>query len=203
MCEIARNSVIQSGFEHIMKQHWLGKDYQVAGPAGNDIHKTNVPNIRMAYRYQTLMEERVMVLSSLRNMHADLEKEKSDGFSVDEPMDTKAPIISASPRFGNLPGEPLLEHVIRSSPEFYASPKLKAAGTEGLGPEISATSISSNLPAFSTLTGPAMANTSMMHRTSFAGVSLLAERLAREGRITSLLDQGYQEEHEDQGDIWE
>ncbi|KAH6578097.1 hypothetical protein BASA50_005140 [Batrachochytrium salamandrivorans] len=67
MCEIARNSVLQSGWELKVKQRWLGNTCYMAGPAGNDIHKTNVPNIRLQYRYQTLMEERMMVLSTLRS----------------------------------------------------------------------------------------------------------------------------------------
>ncbi|KAL2917705.1 AMP deaminase [Polyrhizophydium stewartii] len=66
MCEIARNSVLQSGWEMQIKQRWLGDKCYLPGPAGNDIHKTNVPNIRISYRYQTLMEERLMVLGSLR-----------------------------------------------------------------------------------------------------------------------------------------
>ncbi|TPX38300.1 AMP deaminase [Synchytrium microbalum] len=65
MCEIARNSVIQSGWERKIKKHWLGDHFELPGPAGNHIQKTNVPNIRMAYRYQTLMEERHMVIGSL------------------------------------------------------------------------------------------------------------------------------------------
>ncbi len=28
LCEIARNSVLQSGFEEIVKKNWLGDDYQ-------------------------------------------------------------------------------------------------------------------------------------------------------------------------------
>eukprot|EP00842_Homolaphlyctis_polyrhiza_P006890 jgi/Hompol1/790/HPOL_002405-RA len=68
MCEIARNSVLQSGWELQIKKRWLGDSCYVAGPAGNDIHKTNVPNLRLSYRYQTLMEERVMVISSLRQL---------------------------------------------------------------------------------------------------------------------------------------
>jgi hypothetical protein len=55
MCEIARNSVLQSGFEMQIKKHWLGENCMIAGPAGNDIQKTNVPTIRLSYRYQTLM----------------------------------------------------------------------------------------------------------------------------------------------------
>ena len=40
-----------------VKQHWVGKNYQEDGPGGNDITKTNVPNIRVAYRHETLVEE--------------------------------------------------------------------------------------------------------------------------------------------------
>ncbi|KAJ3291268.1 AMP deaminase [Borealophlyctis nickersoniae] len=65
MCEIARNSCLQSGWELKLKKHWLGETCNAHGPAGNVIQKTNVPNIRLAYRYQTLMEERYMVLGSL------------------------------------------------------------------------------------------------------------------------------------------
>lgn len=54
-----------SGWEMKVKQKWLGNSCHLQGPAGNDIQKTNVPNIRLAYRYQTLMEERFMVLGSL------------------------------------------------------------------------------------------------------------------------------------------
>lgn len=35
MCEIARNSVLQSGFEHPYKAHFLGEDYVTGGPEGN------------------------------------------------------------------------------------------------------------------------------------------------------------------------
>lgn len=61
MCELARNSCVQSGFEMQVKRHWLGPDWYHDGPAGNLIHKTNVPNLRVEYRYTTLMEERNMV----------------------------------------------------------------------------------------------------------------------------------------------
>lgn len=57
MCEIARNSVLQSGFEHEVKKHWLGPNYTKEGVAGNDVSRTNVPDIRVAYRYETLVEE--------------------------------------------------------------------------------------------------------------------------------------------------
>ena len=60
MCELAKKSVIQSGFEHILKQRWLGQDYQLPGAAGNNVAKTNVPNIREAFRHETLIQEHSM-----------------------------------------------------------------------------------------------------------------------------------------------
>lgn len=61
MCELARNSCAQSGFEMEIKRHWLGPDWYKVGVHGNLIHKTNVPNLRAEYRQATLMEERDMV----------------------------------------------------------------------------------------------------------------------------------------------
>jgi hypothetical protein len=49
--------VYQSGFEHSVKSYWLGPDYLEPGTAGNDIRKTNVPNVRIAFRHETLTEE--------------------------------------------------------------------------------------------------------------------------------------------------
>ncbi|KAH8925347.1 AMP deaminase [Atractiella rhizophila] len=57
MCELARNSVLQSGFEMEVKRHWLGDSFYLPGVAGNSMHKTNVPNGRVAFRYETLQEE--------------------------------------------------------------------------------------------------------------------------------------------------
>ncbi|WVQ85606.1 AMP deaminase [Cryptococcus sp. DSM 104549] len=61
MCELARNSVLQSGWEMQVKRHWLGTKWYMPGSAGNDIHKTNVPNIRLDYRHATLMEELALI----------------------------------------------------------------------------------------------------------------------------------------------
>lgn len=57
MCEIARNSVLQSGFEHKFKEHYLGPKYTLPGSRGNDIRMTNVPDIRVDYRHETLQSE--------------------------------------------------------------------------------------------------------------------------------------------------
>jgi len=57
MCELARNSVVMSGFPTWVKKHWLGKNFRKEGVNGNDVKRTNVPDIRVAYRYETLSHE--------------------------------------------------------------------------------------------------------------------------------------------------
>lgn len=61
LCELARNSVIQSGFETEIKRHWLGQNFYLPGAAGNDINKTNVPNGRLKFRHDTLLEELTLI----------------------------------------------------------------------------------------------------------------------------------------------
>ncbi|SBT41118.1 AMP deaminase, putative [Plasmodium ovale wallikeri] len=58
LCEIARNSVIQSGYEPSFKKHWLGSSTEDRSlNFQNTPEKTNIPNTRMAYRKKTLEEE--------------------------------------------------------------------------------------------------------------------------------------------------
>jgi hypothetical protein len=57
MCEIARNSVLQSGFEDGLKSHWLGPKF-AHGASGNDMNKSNVPDERLRFRERNLKEER-------------------------------------------------------------------------------------------------------------------------------------------------
>uniref|UniRef100_A0A4W6CE54 AMP deaminase n=1 Tax=Lates calcarifer TaxID=8187 RepID=A0A4W6CE54_LATCA len=66
MCEISRNSVLQSAMSHEEKLHCLGQDYLKEGPEGNDIRKTNVAQIRMAYRYETLCYELNLIKEGLK-----------------------------------------------------------------------------------------------------------------------------------------
>ena len=40
-----------------VKQHWLGDNYLQGGHEGNDISKTNVPDIRASFRHETLVDE--------------------------------------------------------------------------------------------------------------------------------------------------
>ncbi|CAK3997944.1 AMP deaminase [Lecanosticta acicola] len=61
MCELAKASCLQSGFEHTMKQRWLGNNYYLPGVAGNDMAKVNVPNIREAFRHETWLQELSMI----------------------------------------------------------------------------------------------------------------------------------------------
>lgn len=57
MCELARNSVLMSGFPHETKQKWIGRNYRREGTDGNSIHCTNIPDIRVSFRYETFLEE--------------------------------------------------------------------------------------------------------------------------------------------------
>ncbi|XP_037491964.1 probable AMP deaminase isoform X2 [Jatropha curcas] len=73
LCEIARNSVYQSGFSHLAKLHWLGSKYFLRGPEGNDIHKTNVPHMRIAFRHETWKEEMQYVYSGTASFPEEIE----------------------------------------------------------------------------------------------------------------------------------
>ncbi|XP_073289234.1 AMP deaminase-like isoform X2 [Primulina huaijiensis] len=67
LCEIARNSVYQSGFSHALKFHWIGKEYFKRGPDGNDIRRTNVPHIRLEFRDMIWREEMQLVFLGRAN----------------------------------------------------------------------------------------------------------------------------------------
>lgn len=60
MCELAKNSVKQSGYEYSIKQHWIGPNFLTPGFRGNTMVKTNVPDRREEFRYRTLREEQQM-----------------------------------------------------------------------------------------------------------------------------------------------
>ena len=50
--------MLQSGFEDCIKQRWLGSNYHLPGIQGNDITRTNVPDVRIHFRHETLQNER-------------------------------------------------------------------------------------------------------------------------------------------------
>ena len=61
LCEVARNSVLNSDFPHGDKQHWVGARYWESGPRGNDIKRTNVPNVRVQFRHDVLEAEKALI----------------------------------------------------------------------------------------------------------------------------------------------
>ncbi|CAH4034182.1 AMP deaminase 2 isoform X4 [Pieris brassicae] len=69
MCELARNSVLMSGFPHEMKQYWLGPTYTKEGVAANDITRTNVPDIRISFRYETILDELTNIFKARQAFH--------------------------------------------------------------------------------------------------------------------------------------
>ncbi|XP_034441911.1 AMP deaminase 2-like isoform X2 [Hippoglossus hippoglossus] len=71
MCELARNSVLMSGFSNKVKRYWLGPKHCKEGPISNDIRRTNVPDIRVAYRSETLSEELQLVTQAVRTEELD------------------------------------------------------------------------------------------------------------------------------------
>nr|XP_057939260.1 AMP deaminase 2-like isoform X3 [Doryrhamphus excisus] len=77
MCELARNSVLMSGFSHKVKSYWLGPDYVKEGQESNDIRRTNVPDIRVAYRYETMCEELNLITQAIRTDELDTIVEES------------------------------------------------------------------------------------------------------------------------------
>ena len=58
LSEIARNSVLQSGFDHSIKEKVLGKHYYLPGIDGNDISFSNIADIRINFRWETLEKEK-------------------------------------------------------------------------------------------------------------------------------------------------
>ncbi|KAE8397624.1 hypothetical protein BDV37DRAFT_50488 [Aspergillus pseudonomiae] len=61
MCELAKHSVLQSGFELALKQRWLGTNCSAAGVPGNNVAKSNVPDIREGFRHETLIGELALI----------------------------------------------------------------------------------------------------------------------------------------------
>lgn len=83
LCEVARNSVQMSGFEHYWKEKWLGKNYLDPSMAeANDTNFSNLSPIRPAFREDELTRELNYVVS-----YADFEKMKTPLNPVEGSMD--------------------------------------------------------------------------------------------------------------------
>ncbi|KAI9831414.1 MAG: AMP deaminase [Phylliscum demangeonii] len=136
MCELARNSVLQSGFEAVVKQQWLGPDWHRPGPAGNTMAKSNVPDMRVAYRHRTLMEELLMVERyrvSSSSAAPDLVDPSLRPSSANVPP---SPAISAraatAPASTHADGSQVQAHAA-SAPERPLTPAAWSAPTESMG----------------------------------------------------------------------
>lgn len=57
LCEIAKNSVLMSGFPSYRKKKWLGELYALRSAVGNDMRLTRVPQSRCTFRYEVYLEE--------------------------------------------------------------------------------------------------------------------------------------------------
>ena len=57
-----------------MKQHWHGPNYTREGVEGNDMTRTNVPDIRVSYRFETISEELWNIFKSVEKLNGDAKK---------------------------------------------------------------------------------------------------------------------------------
>lgn len=59
-----------------VKSYWLGPHYMQEGQEGNDIRRTNVPDIRVAYRFETLCEELNLITQAVRSEELEISEEQ-------------------------------------------------------------------------------------------------------------------------------
>ncbi|EED15958.1 AMP deaminase Amd1, putative [Talaromyces stipitatus ATCC 10500] len=97
MCELAKNSVDQSGFELALKQRWLGPQCYLPGVAGNNVAKSNVPDLREAYRYETLLAE----LSLIERYAGPRNLPRAKGAPTERGTPISASIVSLNNALGN------------------------------------------------------------------------------------------------------
>eukprot|EP00796_Vickermania_ingenoplastis_P006166 gene6166-4444_t len=57
LCEIARNSVLQSGFDYNFKRDAIGDRWYMSSSLGNDPLRTHLSDIRVAFRFETYHTE--------------------------------------------------------------------------------------------------------------------------------------------------
>ena len=49
-----------------VKMHWLGPNYTRDGSDGNDVSRTNVPDIRVQFRHETFVDELKQLFEALQ-----------------------------------------------------------------------------------------------------------------------------------------
>ncbi|KEG13010.1 AMP deaminase [Trypanosoma grayi] len=57
LCEIARNSVLHCGFDHMFKREAIGGHWYMSSSLGNDPLRTHLSDIRVAFRFETYHTE--------------------------------------------------------------------------------------------------------------------------------------------------
>lgn len=82
------HTVLSSLLMSQAKSHWLGPDYTKEGPISNDIRRTNVPDIRVGYRYETMCEELHLITQAVRTQELDRIDEE-DGLSFTSCQSTR------------------------------------------------------------------------------------------------------------------
>lgn len=65
-----------------MKSYWLGPNYIKEGQESNDIRRTNVPDIRVAYRFETLCEELNLITQAIRTDELETIEEEEGSLCV-------------------------------------------------------------------------------------------------------------------------
>lgn len=53
---------------YFLQSHWIGKSYYKRGPEGNEIHKTNVPHIRVEFRNMVIISNLVFYVDYLSSL---------------------------------------------------------------------------------------------------------------------------------------
>ena len=96
-CEIARNSVLQSGYTDEEKIKWIGS----LDRWRNDILKTNVPDIRIKFRHKTWLEEWLVLKGESEGMDSLVNFATQQLLS--SPISRKVSIIPTVPDMDNLP----------------------------------------------------------------------------------------------------
>jgi hypothetical protein len=78
MCELARHSIMQSGWELKIKKQWLGDDLET-------VANTNVPVGRLAFRKEVLNEEKRLMMLSTRRSRANTANSWYDSAATSRP----------------------------------------------------------------------------------------------------------------------
>ncbi|KAG5299271.1 AMP deaminase [Histoplasma capsulatum G186AR] len=97
MCELAKHSVDQCGFELSLKHRWLGPTCHRPGVEGNNMAKSNVPDIREQFRHETLLGELSLIerYASLSSTPAIRPSSQSQA-SLANPVSTLGQILDSS-----------------------------------------------------------------------------------------------------------